>query len=328
MNTISVIGGSGFVGTNLCKYFKEKNINFEIIDIKKSNQFQSKSKICDIRNLEKLRKTISGEIIINLAAVHRDDIVNKDEYYSTNVEGAKNLVKVCEEKGIKKIIFTSTVAVYGFAKPGTNENGAIKPFNDYGKSKYQAELIYKNWQFKNNHSLIIVRPTVIFGEGNRGNVFNLINQIHKKNFIMISNGRNKKSLAYIKNIVLFLYQCCSFNIPIGIYNYVDTPDLDMNSFIKIVNTALHGKNKVGIRLPYWFGLLGGYFFDFLSTILNKKFSISSIRIKKFCASTQFSTQKNKVNGFRSKYKIKDALLNTIESEFINPDPKTEIFFTE
>ena len=325
---ISVIGGSGFVGTNLCKHFEEKNIDFEIIDLKQSKQFTNKSKISDIRNVEELRKSITGKIVVNLAAIHLDNIIDRNEYYSTNVQGAENLVKVCEEKNIKKIIFTSSVAVYGFANPGTDENGPINPFNDYGKSKYQAELIYKKWQSRNDNSLIIVRPTVIFGEGNRGNVFNLINQIYQGYFLMISNGKNEKSLAYIKNVVLFLEQCCRFNIPLGIYNYVDSPDLDMNSFVKIAKNKLKGTNKIGIRLPYIAGIFIGYCFDFLSFILKKKFTISSVRIKKFCASSKFSTNKHKLNGFKSKYKLEDALNTTIDKEFINPDPSKEIFFTE
>ena len=52
-------------------------------------------------------------------------------------------------------------------------------------------------------SLIIVRPTVIFGEGNRGNVYNLFKQIASNKFLMVGDGNNKKSLAYIGNVVAF-----------------------------------------------------------------------------------------------------------------------------
>ena len=71
---------------------------------------------------------------------------------------------MCKEKAINKIIFTSTVAVYGFAGAGTDESGEIKPFNEYGRSKFEAEEIFRGWQKGQNSSLIIVRPTVIFGE--------------------------------------------------------------------------------------------------------------------------------------------------------------------
>jgi GlcNAc-P-P-Und epimerase len=176
-NKITVIGGSGFVGTNLCKKLSLKQQDFEIIDIKMSNQFPDKCKIGDVRDIDALRQTITGNIIVNLAAIHRDDVRDKSEYQLTNVNGAENIASVCEEKGIEKIVFTSTVAVYGFAEPGTGEDGEINPFNEYGRTKFEAEEKLRDWQSKGQNSLLIIRPTVIFGEGNRGNVFNLLNQL-------------------------------------------------------------------------------------------------------------------------------------------------------
>ena len=123
------------------------------------------------------------------------------------------------QKGIKKIVFTSTVAVYGFAQPGTDEAGEINPFNEYGRTKYEAEKKLKIWQEASDNALIIVRPTVIFGEGNRGNVYNLLQQIASGKFLMIGNGENKKSMAYIGNIVAFLEACISSNQKSGIFNY-------------------------------------------------------------------------------------------------------------
>ena len=116
-------------------------------------------------------------------------------------------MQVCDEKKIKKIIFTSTVAVYGFAKAGTDESGEIDPFNEYGRTKFEAEKIFLYWYHQGERSLIIVRPTVVFGDGNRGNVFNLFNQIANNKFLMIGDGQNKKSMAYVENVVAFLEVC-------------------------------------------------------------------------------------------------------------------------
>jgi len=63
-----------------------------------------------------------------------------------NVCGAENVCQAARMRNVDKIIFTSTVAVYGFAPLGTNESGEIKPFNDYGRTKWQSESIYKAWQ--------------------------------------------------------------------------------------------------------------------------------------------------------------------------------------
>lgn len=325
---ITVIGGSGFVGTNLCRELALQQKDFEIIDIKMSRQFPEKCKIADVRNVEALREAITGSVLVNLAAVHRDDISDKSEYWRTNVGGAENISKVCEEKGINKIVFTSTVAVYGFAEPGTDETGKINPFNDYGRTKYEAEEKLRAWHEKGDRSLIIVRPTVIFGEGNRGNVYNLFNQIASRKFLMIGSGENRKSMAYISNVVAFLNTCIETEKKYGLYNYVDTPDLTMNELISHLRVKLLKKCGVGIRLPYWFGIFIGYFADLVAKMKKKNLPISSIRVKKFVSSTEFKSAKSGLDNFKAPYSMIDGIDRTLESEFIAPDPNREIFFTE
>ena len=208
-----------------------------------SNQFPEKCKIGDVRSLQSMRDTITGDVVVILAAIHRDDVRDKLEYKLTNVDGARNVATACSEKGIVKIIFTSTVAVYGFADPGTNESGTINPYNEYGRTKFDAEEELRTWKAGGANSLIILRPTVIFGEGNRGNVFNLLNQISSGKFLMVGKGENKKSMAYIGNVVAFLEACIVTDQRYGVYNYVDTPDLTMNELVSQVKFKLNGKKR-------------------------------------------------------------------------------------
>jgi nucleoside-diphosphate-sugar epimerase len=325
---ITIIGGSGFVGTNLCRNLSLRKQNFEIIDLKKSKSFPGKSKIADVRNFKSLLKAITGDLIVNLAAVHTDNIRDKKAYKETNVDGAQNIILACTKKNIRKIVFTSTVAVYGFAKPGTGENGQIAPFNDYGKTKFEAEQKFIDWQNKTKNSLIIIRPTAIFGEGNRGNVFNLFNQIALKRFLMVGKGENVKSLAYIKNVVSFLDTCILSDEKFGIYNYIDTPNLTMNELIKFAYLQLHGEVNTGPRIPLWAGILLGYTADLVSKIFNKNLPVSSIRIKKFISTTEFTSNKLNLNDFKPPFTLLQGLTNTIQNEFISPKPQKEIFFTE
>ena len=325
---ISVIGGSGFVGTNLCRQLSLKQQDFEIIDLKMSNQFPEKCKVADVRDVETLRKTITGNVVVNLAAVHRDDVRDKSEYQRTNVDGAENVALVCEEKGIDKIVFTSTVAVYGFAERGTDESGEINPFNEYGRTKFEAEEKLRQWHAVGDNSLIIVRPTVIFGEGNRGNVFNLLNQIASGKFLMVGTGENKKSMAYIGNVVAFLETCIVTEQKYGLYNYVDTPDLTMNELVSQVRAKLNGKEGVGLRLPYWLGMILGYSADIFATISGRYLPVSAIRVKKFTSSTEFKSRKASLDNFQSPFSLTHGVERTLQSEFISPDPNREIFVTE
>ena len=325
---ITVIGGSGFVGTNLCRQLSLKQQDFEIIDLKMSDQFPAKCKIADVRDVESLRAAITGDVVVNQAAVHRDDVRDKSEYQRTNVDGAENVAQVCSEKGIKKIVFTSTVAVYGFAEPGTDEAGEINPFNEYGRTKFEAEEKLRSWQEAPDNALLILRPTVIFGVGNRGNVYNLLNQIASGKFLMVGRGENKKSMAYIGNIVAFLETCIASDRQYGVFNYVDTPDLTMNELVAQVRHTLKGKTGVGPRLPYWLGMLLGYVADGLAKLTGKNLPVSSIRVKKFASSTEFRSSKNTLEDFEPPFQLADGIVRTLQSEFVSADPSREIFYTE
>lgn len=326
-NPIIVIGGSGFVGSRLIELFKN---TYSIINIdkRKSHFFSEFTRICDVRNKTELKKAIDlCNTVVLLAAEHRDDVCPTSLYYDVNVEGTKNVLDVMSKQGIKNIIFTSSVAIYGLNKPNPDENFPPDPFNHYGKSKLLAEKELVSWQKEDeSRSVTIIRPTVIFGENNRGNVYNLLKQIASGKFRMVGKGTNKKSMAYVGNIVEFIkYNIVNQKPGVHIYIYVDKPDLTMNELVEQVEKSL-GKNIPSTRLPYWLGMAGGYGFDLLSKITGKKFSVSSVRVKKFCATTQFDATKAHSSGFKAPYTLSEGLHRTLQFEFLQKHEGERILF--
>ncbi len=309
---IHIIGGAGFVGSRLAQEFAAHNIPFNIFD--KALDDES---YCDVTLPESLISLPPADVVINLAAEHRDDVTPRSLYHDVNVEGARNVCDYCRRDGIRQIIFTSSVAVYGFAREETDERGAFNPFNDYGRTKIEAEEVYKAWQAEDpeHRSLVIVRPTVIFGEQNRGNVYNLLKQIASGRFIMLGPGTNRKSMAYVQNVVEFLAFSIQFGPGEHVYNYVDKPDLDMNTLAIRCRSVLFGKGGVGLRLPGWLGILAGYGFDALTAITGKTFPISSIRVKKFMGTTAFGTAINKT-GFSPSISLAEGIERTLRHEFL------------
>lgn len=311
-----VIGGSGFIGTQLIIRLKSNVIN---IDKVLSPVFPNLSVVGDVRDVDSLLDVLpacsSDDIAILLAAEHKDDVTPTNLYYDVNVEGARNVVKLLEARGINKLIFTSSVAVYGLNKENPTEDFPADPFNHYGKSKWQAEEVLREW-YNNDHvnrTLIILRPSVVFGPGNRGNVYNLLKQILSGRFVMIGRGTNKKSMAFVENVTSFIEHCTTSAIKgYQVFNYADRSDLSMNELITIAETALQ-KKLPPIRMPYFIGYSCGLVFDVLSKVTGKKFSISSIRIKKFCATTQFSSKYINTIDFEAPYSLREGLEITIRS---------------
>jgi nucleoside-diphosphate-sugar epimerase len=331
MENINVIGGSGFIGTRLVRRLQsKKQLSVQITDKVPSKAHPDLFTLGDVRSAEQLRASIADKsVIVNLAAEHRDDVRPLSLYDEVNVGGAKNICTVARERSVKTIIFTSTVAVYGFAPIGTDESGNFAPFNDYGRTKCEAEFVFKAWQAEapTERTLVIIRPTVVFGEQNRGNVYNLLRQIASGKFVMVGQGENRKSMAYVENVVAFIEYSMSFKPGVHIYNYIDKPDFTMNSLVANVNRILGRSEKIGFRLPFAVGYFIGKGFDLAAAITGKRFAISSIRVKKFCANSVYDTAIAKT-GFVRPVPLEQAIAQTVRHEFIENHDDEPLFFSE
>lgn len=319
-----LIGGSGFVGSRLKSILK----NSIILD----KRLITDKGFVDITRSHTLKlKFTNVDSIILLAAEHRDDVSPVSKYYETNVQGTQNVLNEMDRVGCKHLIFTSSVAVYGLNKVNPDEKHPVDPFNHYGKSKWEAEEVIKAWYDKDpaGKSVTIIRPTVIFGEKNRGNVYNLLKQIASGKFLMIGKGQNRKSMAYIGNVVAFIkYRLELSEGGYHVFNYIDKPDLTMTSLLGVIEKSL--KKKIpSIRIPIWLGYLGGFGFDVLAVITRKKLAISSVRVKKFIATTQFDATKVHSSGFKAPFTLEEGLDRTLNYEFVQErSDDDEVFYTE
>jgi nucleoside-diphosphate-sugar epimerase len=285
--TICIVGGSGFIGSRLTTDLRAGGSRVRVVDIVAPG-LDTEYNPGDVRDLTSLVDAMANcGAIVNLAAAHRDDVRPRRLYDEINVEGARNVCKAAEAHGIGTIVFTSSVAVYGTAPENAGETQPHRPFNDYGRTKSEAERVYLDWQARDPgvRRLVIVRPTVVFGPGNRGNVYTLISQIATGRFLMVGDGQNRKSMAYVDNVSGFIAQLLSGRPGTYIYNYVDKPDLTMNELVAIVRDALGKPPRAPIRIPYWLGIGIGHGCDVLARTIGRNLPVSRIRVEKFCAST-------------------------------------------
>ncbi len=325
---VGVVGGAGFVGTRLAGRLKTNGTSYSILDIDQSRDPENVV-YYDVEAKTGFEEISDFDAIINLAAVHRDDIRPFSRYDDVNVQGAVNICEAARKHGIMSIVFTSTVAIYGFAPANTDESGEPNYFNDYGRTKYLAEQVYLAWQAEDpdERSLVIVRPTVIFGEANRGNVYNLLRQIASRRFLMFGDGKNRKSMAYVENIAAFLEFSLELKPGLHIYNYIDKPDLDMSTLVAKARGTLFGKANVGLRLPGFLGMGVGFLADLVAKITGKSLPISSIRVKKFMGTTQFSSSVSDA-GFVPPVSLEEGLARTLRYEFMEDNSDKRTFETE
>src|SRR5690606_36721414 len=225
--------------------------------------FKEITHIANVLDEEKITTLLKDtDLVVLLAAEHRDDVSPVSLYYDVNVQGMRNTLKAMEANGVKRLVFTSSVAIYGLDKDNPDESFPADTFNHYGKSKWEAEQVLQEWyKTHEDWNINIVRPTVIFGERNRGNVYNLLHQIASGKFMMVGKGNNEKSMSYVGNVVAFIqFLIEQYREGYHVFNYVDKPDFTTKDLVALTSKIL-GKHIPSIQIPYALGMLGGYCFD-------------------------------------------------------------------
>jgi len=319
---VTIIGGSGFIGSRLISEIQGDYDGLMVnVDKAISEENPEITHIADIRSKNSIQECIPDDsILIHLAAEHRDDVFPRSLYYDVNVNGTRNICEIASSKRSRFIIFLSSVAVYGSHDSCRDEDSPLEPNNDYGKSKLQAENILKNWQEqgKEERTLVIIRPTVVFGEKNRGNIYNLMRQISTGKFVMIGNGENQKSIAYVGNLAAFIKYCLNNSSPgLHLYNYVDKPDVTMAALINSIYKILGDRQVIKLKIPVSIGLFLAKLIDIYAKLSKKTQTISAIRIQKFCANSIFSTKIFRETRFKPPNTIEQSLKKTVEYEFLN-----------
>lgn len=165
------------------------------------NYSQIKMILGDVKETIEWIPNESIDLIGNFAAVHREPGHEGYEYYECNLLGAENVCDWAERVGCNKMIFSCSIAPYGLSEEVRDERSIPIPTTAYGSSKLAAEKIHQIWQAKEERrQLVIVRPGVVFGPGEGGNVSRLIKAVRKRYFFYMANRDTRKAGIYVKEL--------------------------------------------------------------------------------------------------------------------------------
>ena len=152
--TILVTGGAGYIGSHFVRYLERKKIDFVIVDNFSTGhkKYVKDKKYCelDLREPEEIRAKLEDIDITSIVhfaglSIVSDSQKMEKEYYENNVLASKNLAKFAVEKKIRKLIYSSSAAVYGIPEDiPIKENHPTNPINNYGKNKLEVESILKD----------------------------------------------------------------------------------------------------------------------------------------------------------------------------------------
>lgn len=237
-----IIGGDGYVGRYL------RRASAVITEPVAADLHPSAPDVmfCDVRRdlIDTLGDMQAPDWIVLLAAVHREPGHEVHEYYDTNVTGAQNVARYAERVGCRNIFFMSSTSPYGSTGAPRDENSALYPESPYGMSKLMAELVLEAWFRKEDgRRLVICRPGVIYGPGEKGNITRMIRAVRRGYFVFPGDRTVRKSYAYIEGLVESIDFTLSSNEPFVHYNYVERHTETLDELVRVV------QDEFGCRRP-------------------------------------------------------------------------------
>ena len=308
MGECLILGGGGYIGCNWANRLAARqqfdkivlaDVRPPSIPVGKGCEFVQ----CDVRQPLKFAG-LKPEWIFNFAAVHREPGHAQEEYFDTNLAGAKHTCALAEESGCKNILFTSSIAVYGVLTKPTSESCRPYPSTPYGISKLCAELMHKGWQERaDGRRLYVCRPGVIYGPGDPGNILRMIRAVRRGYFVFPGSKNLRKSYGYIEGLL------DSFEFVMArpesrlTYNYVERETETLETLVRIVQAQL-GKKSPTFTAPLpVLEIVAG-----MAQVLTAgKSPIHPVRVRKTASSTHVLAEALIKMGFNFRYDFATSL---------------------
>lgn len=251
---IIILGSTGFIGKALFNHFKEKQVKCLGIS----------SKQIDLTNnfsIKKLAKLFNKNIILIFASSIVKEKGDNLKNMQKNINMAKNVAKAIQLKPIKKVVFISSIDVYGKPVGKISEQTLLNPQTPYGISKLTSEFILRVATEKSGTPLLILRIGGIFGSGQSpqkyGPNFFIYSALNNKQINIFGDGKELRDLVFIKDLVKIISHFC-LNKTNGIINVATGRSKSFLSIVKLLQKLLSGrieiisKTRVGEKTDFIF----------------------------------------------------------------------------
>lgn len=271
MNKILITGASGFVGQNLNNYLNNFFVTEPIY----------------LRNAS-WKDNLSGDAIIHLAGKAHDtkNTSGASEYFKVNTDLTKELFDVFLKSEIKDFIYFSSVkAVADEVDEILFETVMPNPKTPYGQSKLKSEEYILSKEIPVGKRVFIIRPCMIHGPGNKGNLNLLYNVVKKRIPYPLAAFHNERSFLGIDNLNFMIKEILqNKEINSGVYNFADDDFLSTNELVKIISSTSNKKN-LSVAIPK-FAING---FSRIADLI--KFPVNSETVQKLTENYRVSNQK-------------------------------------
>lgn len=291
-----------------------------------------------VRNIDKARKlfgdsceffegniddaeTLKGccekiDIVYHMAALMGHDSPSPEafeRFRKTNVRGLQNIVKEAEKNQVKKFIHISSTAAIGLQKAKyIDENIECRPYTPYQVTKREGELFVLEEVKNKNFPAIIVRPSMVYGPGFKGDFLTLTKVCKTGFFPKIGNGENLSPALFITDLVDALIKFIDKGKIGEIYLLSSKESYTLDETAKIIGSALNKRIKF-IYVPRGLAIMGAGILEHTCRLLNKKPLVTKRNIESVSTDRIIDISKlSKEIGFEPQIPLKKGLPKTIQ----------------
>lgn len=237
---ILVTGGSGFLGRHLCRALRSERHDVKVLDFKPNAEFETL--LGDVRDEKLTAQALNGvEAVFHLASYIEagESVVAPYKYAENNILGTIVLMEKMREMGIKKLIFSSSAAVYGEPiRVPIFEDDRTLPINPYGMTKLAMEALASSYVASFGFTCAALRYFNLYGPGENHDpethaIPRFITQIEKGEEVTVwGSGEHKRDYVYIADIVEAHIKALS--LPVGKFHYMNLSGKNATSTLELV----------------------------------------------------------------------------------------------
>lgn len=251
MTRILVLGGTGFIGTHLVDALLERGHEVNVLLHKSGLKVQHKSLKTfkgDVLNKNSLTNAFENiDVVINLVG----QITSPSDYYALNSAGVLNVLEKCVENQVKKIVFTSSVKVYGSSREKRTEENIPEPISREGIVKLMVENLHKHYSKNHNIPVICMRLSNVYGAGQRkGVVFNFVRGAKKGTVMINGDGEQERSLVHVDDVVAVIISAIELKTSrFEVFNISSDKTVTINKLLVMIFGNFGKRAKVRYKEP-------------------------------------------------------------------------------
>lgn len=312
--TVLVTGGTGLVGRAVVRQLLGDGA-YVRVQVRSRAAFQeliAGDRPVDVRAVDFTRaseRDFAGLVLGCSAVVHTAGLVHQphepfEAYELLNVRTTRQLAEAAATAGVESFVFLSTIGVYG---PGpfedVSETEPLSPLTPYAVSKAASERWLSG--FDGFRRTVILRPPLVFGEGDRGNLVKMIRQIKSRRYVHIGSRATRKSLIYSQDLAVAISLCLT---ALGdgqfVFNAANPEPVLLSVLVDTISRCLGGQGGF-VTLPKPLVLAGARMAQLL---VGKKAPLLVEQIERLLTTTTCSTRRLvQDTGFKPRFSLENAL---------------------